>query len=102
LLKAAGYPTPGAGPADTYDPSFCSAKLPSPQPMVDQDTPVAERLFIVCAPHPPPPNVLKDVFCRFGDLIEVIMSIKLFFFLLLSVDALTFPSELESLPVPGE
>lgn len=31
------------------------------------------RCFIVCTPHPPPPSVLKDVFSRFGNLIDVYM-----------------------------
>jgi len=69
LLKAAGYASGGSG--DTYDPSYCSVKLPPPQPLADADAVVAERLFIVCTPQPPPSNVLKDVFSRFGDLIEV-------------------------------
>ena len=73
LLKAAGYPSggTGGGTGDSYDPSYCSAKLPPPQPLADPDAAVAERLFIVCTPQPPPSSVLKDVFSRFGDLIEV-------------------------------
>jgi len=51
---------------------FCSVQLPSPKPMSDNDS-CAERLFIVCHPTPPPDNVLKDVFSRFGDLIDVYM-----------------------------
>jgi RNA recognition motif-containing protein len=35
------------------------------------DSPVAERLFIVCTPSPPPLYALKDVFGRFGGLIDI-------------------------------
>ena len=49
---------------------FCSVQLPSPKPMSDSDNCV-ERLFIVCQPTPPPENVMKDVFSRFGDLIDL-------------------------------
>jgi len=50
--------------------SFCNVDLPPAKPTVKSDE-VAERLFIVCQPAPPPPNVLVDVFSRFGDLIDV-------------------------------
>ena len=53
-----------------HNQSFCSVQLPSPKPLSDSDTCV-ERLFIVCQPTPPPENVMKDVFSRFGDLIDV-------------------------------
>jgi len=51
---------------------YCSAQLPSPKPMTDSEN-CAERLFIVCHPSPPPDNVLKDIFSRFGGLIDVFM-----------------------------
>ncbi|XP_048003519.1 RNA-binding protein 45-like isoform X2 [Leguminivora glycinivorella] len=47
------------------------SSLPPPQPMLDRDTRVAKRCFLVFHPHPPPPACLKDIFCRFGDLIDV-------------------------------
>lgn len=56
--------SPGAGA------TYCSVELPDPQPIVKTDE-VAERLFIVCAPAPPPQSALVDVFSRFGDLIDV-------------------------------
>lgn len=31
------------------------------------------RCFIVCTPQPPPIYALRDVFCRFGHLIDVYM-----------------------------
>ena len=100
LLQAAGYaggghpnntppppvPPPAAPPGpppmntapitnnssgETYDPSYCSVKLPPPQPLAAMDSHVAERLFIVCTPVPPQLYALKDVFGRFGNLIDI-------------------------------
>ena len=96
LLQAAGYAAPNAtavvsqavaaapqpvAPAvqpsaltgETYDPSYCSVKLPAPQPLAAMDSVVAERLFIVCTPIPPQLYALKDVFGRFGNLIDIYM-----------------------------
>lgn len=56
---------------ETYDPSYCSVKLPAPQPLAPTDSPVAERLFIVCTPYHPVIYILKDVFGRFGNLIDI-------------------------------
>ncbi|XP_063390539.1 RNA-binding protein 45-like isoform X2 [Cydia fagiglandana] len=47
------------------------SSLPPSQPMLDRDTRVAKRCFIVFHPHPPAPAYLRDIFCRFGDLIDV-------------------------------
>ena len=52
---------------ETYDPSYCSVKLPSPQPLAAMDSSVAERLFVVCTPVPPQLYTLKDVFGRFEN-----------------------------------
>lgn len=52
---------------------YTSAVLPNPQPFADPSSEVAARLFIVCQPRAPPEQVLKDVFSRFGDLIDVWM-----------------------------
>ncbi len=84
LLQSVGYVTPAAGVApqpapvvsngvhsETYDPSYCSVKLPPPQPLAAMDSAVAERLFIVCTPVPPQLYALKDVFGRFGNLIDI-------------------------------
>jgi len=95
LLQAAGYNSPSMGnsggssgssqsaPAnaggptlsngETYDPSYCSVKLPAPQPLAAMDSSVVERLFIVCTPVPPPLYAMKDVFGRFGNLIDIYM-----------------------------
>ncbi|XP_050663656.1 RNA-binding protein 45-like [Leptidea sinapis] len=53
-----------------HDSSFSSIPLPPIKPM-SNSTKVAKRLFIVCKPQPPPVSTLQDVFCRFGDLINV-------------------------------
>nr|XP_036856135.1 RNA-binding protein 45 [Manis javanica] len=45
--------------------------LPSCKKKAPPETPVKERLFIVFNPHPLPLDVLEDIFCRFGNLIEV-------------------------------
>lgn len=77
LIQAAGYAPPAHAPSsmqppgETYDPSYCSVKLPIPLPLAPMDSPVAERLFIVCTPSPPPLYALKDVFGRFGGLIDI-------------------------------
>jgi len=73
LIQAAGYTTNGPVTTnqETYDPSYCSVKLPPPQPLAPTDSPVAERLFIVCTPYHPLIYILKDVFGRFGNLIDI-------------------------------
>lgn len=58
------------GNSDT-DRNYCSVPLPPLQPMASLTSKVARRCFIVCKPHPPPAPVLKDIFRRFGDLIDV-------------------------------
>lgn len=60
----------GAGGTSTGNSSYCSIELPPAKPTVKTDE-VAERLFIVCQPTPPPAHALVDVFSRFGDLIDV-------------------------------
>ncbi|XP_073927266.1 RNA-binding protein 45 isoform X2 [Castor canadensis] len=45
--------------------------LPSCKKKAPPETPVKERLFIVFNPHPLPLDILEDIFCRFGNLIEV-------------------------------
>ncbi|CAG9575495.1 unnamed protein product [Danaus chrysippus] len=56
---------------DSNDLNYCSVKLPPTQPLADIDSPVAKRCFLVCKPQPPPLTVLRDIFCRFGNLINV-------------------------------
>ena len=53
--------------------AYTTAILPPPQPFADPQAEVAARLFVVCQPRAPPEQVLKDVFSRFGDLIDVWM-----------------------------
>lgn len=54
-----------------YDPAYCSIALPPPQPLAHPESPVIERLFIVSTPAQPPIYAVKDVFCRFGALIDL-------------------------------
>lgn len=51
--------------------NFCNVPLPPAKPLVPSAT-CAKRLFIVCR-QSLPYNVLKQAFCRFGDLIEVFL-----------------------------
>lgn len=45
--------------------------LPSLKKLAPSDSRVKERLFVVFSPAPLPMDVLEDVFCRFGSLVEV-------------------------------
>nr|XP_033800747.1 RNA-binding protein 45 [Geotrypetes seraphini]XP_033800748.1 RNA-binding protein 45 [Geotrypetes seraphini]XP_033800749.1 RNA-binding protein 45 [Geotrypetes seraphini]XP_033800750.1 RNA-binding protein 45 [Geotrypetes seraphini]XP_033800752.1 RNA-binding protein 45 [Geotrypetes seraphini]XP_033800753.1 RNA-binding protein 45 [Geotrypetes seraphini] len=45
--------------------------LPPYKKKAPADSSVKERLFLVFHPHPLPVDVLDDIFCRFGHLIEV-------------------------------
>ncbi|AWP14584.1 putative RNA-binding protein 45 isoform 2 [Scophthalmus maximus] len=45
--------------------------LPPPKKLAPPDSKTKERLFVVFSPSPLPPDVLEDVFCRYGSLIEV-------------------------------
>ncbi|KAL2081621.1 hypothetical protein ACEWY4_023474 [Coilia grayii] len=45
--------------------------LPSVKKMAPSDSVVKERLFVIFNPSPLPVDVLEDVFCRYGSLIEV-------------------------------
>ncbi|KAL0963868.1 hypothetical protein UPYG_G00314600 [Umbra pygmaea] len=47
--------------------------LPPPQKLAPSDSRAKERLFVVFKPSPLPMDVLEDVFCRFGSLIEVFL-----------------------------
>lgn len=71
---AATAAPPAAAAADaTSSKPFSSVSLPAQKPLADPRSEVAERLFIVCNPTSPGDKALKDVFCRFGDLIDVYM-----------------------------
>lgn len=56
---------------NSNDINYCSVNLPPPMPLAHIDSDVAKRLFLVCKPAPPSLTVLRDVFCRFGELINV-------------------------------
>ncbi|XP_018320723.1 RNA-binding protein 45 [Agrilus planipennis] len=53
--------------------TVCNVSLPDPQPLADIDAECITRCFIVCSPNPPPMSIMKDIFSRFGNLIDVYM-----------------------------
>ncbi|XP_078537636.1 RNA-binding protein 45 isoform X3 [Lissotriton helveticus] len=66
--------------ASAYDRGYSSSyssqlqtdvQLPSIKKKSSPDSTTKERLFIVFNPHPLPLDILEDLFCRFGHLIEV-------------------------------
>ncbi|CAH1117460.1 unnamed protein product [Phaedon cochleariae] len=66
LQKKLGFTT------DTkHDEPYCSVELPPSQPMASADADTEARCFIVCQESALSNRVLKDVFCRFGNLIDV-------------------------------
>jgi len=67
LIKAANLNDPCQY---SYDPSYCTIALPRPQPLAPMDSNVEERLFVVCTPSTPPIYAVKDVFGRFGGLVD--------------------------------
>ncbi|CAG9858781.1 unnamed protein product [Phyllotreta striolata] len=75
LLKAAGL-TPDLlqtkGDLKNNE-NYCSVPLPDPKPILNTETPTEARCFVICFPQVLPPSVLKDVFCRFGGLIDIYM-----------------------------
>ncbi|CAB1328091.1 unnamed protein product [Coregonus sp. 'balchen'] len=67
LMKTStGYRTASPMPRIQTDVS-----LPSLKNLAPPDSRVKERLFVVFSPAPLPMDVLEDVFCRFGSLVEV-------------------------------
>ncbi|PIO29958.1 hypothetical protein AB205_0178600 [Aquarana catesbeiana] len=66
--------------AQVYDRAFASpvasqiqtdATLPAYKKKAPSDAHSKERLFVVFNPHPLPQDVAEDVFCRFGNFIEI-------------------------------
>ncbi|XP_041974253.1 RNA-binding protein 45-like [Aricia agestis] len=49
----------------------CSVNLPPKKELANINSKVAQRLFIICKPQPPPIYILRDLFSRFGDMIDV-------------------------------
>jgi hypothetical protein len=87
MLAASGYMAPdtlgsmggvmGGVAESPLDPTMCSAflatNLPAgPVPAATLGTPCEQRLFFVCkeSREVPPPHIIKDLFSRFGNLIE--------------------------------
>ncbi|KOB69334.1 RNA-binding protein 45 [Operophtera brumata] len=50
---------------------ICGVKVPLTKPLASKSSKLAKRCFIVLKPLPPPHHVLQNIFCRFGDLIDV-------------------------------
>ncbi|CAH2239656.1 RNA-binding protein 45-like [Pararge aegeria] len=71
LIKIATTGVSSDSIPDSNDLNYCSVQLPPTQPLADIDSTVAKRCFLVCKPQPPPLTVLRDIFCRFGSLINV-------------------------------
>ncbi|KAM6956568.1 RNA-binding protein 45 [Aplochiton taeniatus] len=67
LMKSnTSFPSSPPGPRVQTDVS-----LPSLKKLAPSDSRVKERLFVVFSPAPLSMDVLEDVFCRYGSLIEV-------------------------------
>lgn len=55
---------------DDFEHMF-GVKVPLVKPVVDKNSKLAKRCFLVFKPMPPPHHILQNIFCRFGDLIDV-------------------------------
>ncbi|XP_018417125.1 PREDICTED: RNA-binding protein 45 [Nanorana parkeri] len=64
-----GYDRPYASPIASQIQT--DATLPAYKKKSPIDTHSKERLFIVFNPHPLPQDIAEDIFCRFGNLIDV-------------------------------
>lgn len=78
LIKAAGLNPdllqPKLGRSDPInEEGYCSVPLPEAKPLLHIDTKTEARCFVICFPQTLSPGVLKDIFCRFGSLIDVYM-----------------------------
>ena len=50
--------------------SYCDFPLPEMMPMANKTDSCAQRVFIVAQPHSFSDNILRDMLCRFGGLID--------------------------------
>ncbi|KAI9514926.1 hypothetical protein NQZ68_029773 [Dissostichus eleginoides] len=64
-------PPPSYPPVSNLPRIQTDVSLPPLKKLFPPDTKAKERLFVVFSPSPLPHDVLEDVFCRFGSLIEV-------------------------------
>ncbi|KAM3606018.1 uncharacterized protein V6R79_009261 [Siganus canaliculatus] len=62
---------PGFAPVAPVSRVQADVSLPPLKKLAPPDSKAKERLFVVFSPSPLPMDVLEDVFCRFGSLIEV-------------------------------
>ena len=49
---------------------YCNVALPEQKALASRDSPMEQRLFIVSQPERFDESILKDSFCRFGNLID--------------------------------
>ena len=84
LANVMGAPMAGMSPSPVANPMasqtttisqegtahYCSVALPDRQPTASRDSPIARRVFIVSHPERFSDDVLRDAFCRFGNLID--------------------------------
>ncbi|XP_078478920.1 RNA-binding protein 45 [Lampetra planeri] len=66
-----GMKPPGFAPAAQMSRVQTDVSLPPLKKLAPPDSKAKERLFVVFSPSPLPMDVLEDVFCRYGSLIEV-------------------------------
>ncbi|XP_062286459.1 RNA-binding protein 45 isoform X1 [Scomber scombrus] len=66
VMKPPGYP-----PVSQMSRVQTDVNLPPLKKLAPPDSKSKERLFVVFSPSPLPMDVLEDVFCRYGSLIEV-------------------------------
>ena len=74
MLQQAGFSgstpgTPGASGGDVRV-RYCNISLPEKKAFASRDSDVEQRLFIVSMPEGFQERILKDAFCRFGNLID--------------------------------
>ena len=69
--NAAAMVGPGGSKMERVN--YCNILLPLPQPLVPDNSPIVQRLFIVCQPSAVSERVLRDAFSRFGNLIDVFL-----------------------------
>uniref|UniRef100_A0A3P8WRI8 RNA binding motif protein 45 n=1 Tax=Cynoglossus semilaevis TaxID=244447 RepID=A0A3P8WRI8_CYNSE len=66
-----GVKPPGFSGATPMSRVQTDVTLPPQKKLAPPDSKTKERLFLVFSPSPLPTDILEDVFCRFGSLIEV-------------------------------
>ena len=72
MLQQAGFSgaVPSGGASGDVRVRYCNVALPEKKAFASRDSPVEQRLFIVSLPDGFEERILKDSFCRFGNLID--------------------------------